>query len=71
MTGSNRIEKYKFVYLLDLSGGWLEKGWYDVVYGVPLDDWANDGSVDVFSCMVSMVLVLWGVGAILGNGYEI
>ena len=54
-----------------MSGGWLEKGWYDVVYGVPLDDWANDGSVDVFSCMVSMVLALWGVGAILGNGYEI
>ena len=26
-----------------------EKGWCDFsVYGAPLDDWANDGSVDVF-----------------------
>ena len=33
-------------------------------------DWANGGSVDVF-WMVSMVLLLWGVGAILGNGYGI
>ena len=24
-----------------------------------------------FSCMVSMVLVIWGVGAILVNGYGI
>ena len=31
----------------------------------------NRGSVDVFSRMVSMVLVPWGVGAILGNGYII
>ena len=31
----------------------------------------NRGSVDVFSRMVSMVLVPWGVGAILGNGYRI
>ena len=33
--------------------------------------WANCGSVDVFLGMVNIVLVLWGVGAILGNGYEI
>ena len=33
--------------------------------------WANGGSVDVFLGMVNIVLVLWGVGAILGNGYEI
>ena len=32
--------------------------------------WANGDSVDV-SCMHGMVLVLWEVGAILGNGYEI
>ena len=30
----------------------------------------NDGSVDVF-CMVSMVLILWKVASILGNGYGI
>ena len=29
----------------------------------------NGGSVDVFLPLVSMVLVPWGVGAILGNGY--
>ena len=28
----------------------------------------NDGSVNVFFCVVSMVLVLWEVTAILGNG---
>ena len=31
----------------------------------------NGGSVDVFLRMVSMVLVPWGVGAILGNRYRI
>ena len=34
-------------------------------------DWANGGSVNVFLRVVSMVLVPWGVGAILGNGYGI
>ena len=34
--------------------------------GAPLDDC---GSVDVFF-MYDMVLVLWGVGPILGNGME-
>ena len=29
----------------------------------------NGGSVDVFLRMVSMVLVPWGVGVILGNWY--
>ena len=33
--------------------------------------WANGGSVEVFFCMVSMVLVLWEVAAILRNGYRI
>ena len=28
-------------------------------------------SVDIFLCMVCMVIVPWGVGAILGNGYGI
>ena len=35
--------------------------------GVPLDDWANDGSVNVFFMYVSIILVLWGVVATLGN----
>ena len=35
---------------------------------VSLDDYANSGFVDVFFTD-GMVLVLWGVGAILGNGY--
>ena len=34
-------------------------------------DWASDGSIDVFSCLVSVVLVLRGVGPILGNEYGI
>ena len=38
---------------------------------IPPYDWANGGSADIFLCMVSMVLVLWGVDAILGNGYGI
>ena len=33
-------------------------------------DWANDGSLDVLF-LHGMVLVLWGVGAILGNEYRI
>ena len=37
----------------------------------PRFDWADCGSVDVLLCMLSAVLVLWGVGAILGNGYDI
>ena len=47
------------------------------VCGKPLGDWANGGCVNVLvSSMVSlgtvsMVLVLWGVSLILGNGYEI
>ena len=31
----------------------------------------KDVSVDVFFCMVNMVLVLWEVAAILGNGFGI
>ena len=34
-------------------------------------DWANGGSIDIFLRMVSMALVLWGVGTILGNGHRI
>ena len=33
-------------------------------------DCANCGSVDVFLHMGSMALVLWGVAAIIGNGYR-
>ena len=39
-TKSNRIEKGKFVYLLDLFEGRLEKVQCDLMCGVPLDDWA-------------------------------
>ena len=38
------------------------------MYRAPLDDW---DSIDVFSHMVSVVLVLWGVAVILGNRYGI
>ena len=41
------------------------------VFGAPLDSWANGGSVEVFVHMVSMVLVLWGVGVILKSRYRI
>ena len=36
--------------------------------GVPLDDWTNGDSVDVFF-KYDIVLVLWGVGPSPGNGY--
>ena len=42
-----------------------------------LDDWANGRCVDVFVTnvvslhMLSMILVLWGVGLTLGNGFGI
>ena len=42
-TGSNRIEKDKVVYLLDLLVGMGEKGQCDLVFGVALDDWVNAG----------------------------
>ena len=44
-----------------------------IVCGVPLASWANGGYVDVLVTsvvslhMVSMVLVLWGVGLIREN----
>ena len=34
-------------------------------------DWSNDGSAVAFSHMMSMVLLLWGICTILGNGYGI
>ena len=36
-----------------------------------LDNWANGGSVEVSVHMVRMVLVVWVVDVILGNGYGI
>ena len=39
--------------------------------GAPLDDWAKCGSLMSFSRMMSMHLVLLGIGAILGNGNRI
>ena len=40
-TGSDRIEKHKIVYLLDLFEGRCEKGQCDLVCGSPLDAWVN------------------------------
>ena len=37
--------------------------------GAPLDDWLNGGYVDIYSCTVSVVLVLSGFGPILRNGF--
>ena len=38
--------------------------------GVPLDDWLNGSYIDVLlKRVVSVVLVRWGVGPILRNGY--
>ena len=39
------------------------------VLGTPLDDSVNGGYVDIYSRVVSVVLVLWRVGPILRNGY--
>ena len=39
------------------------------VFGTSLDDSVNGGYVDIYSRVVSVVLVLWGVGPILRNGY--
>ena len=50
-TGSNRIEKGKAVYLLDLFEARWEKRQCDLVCGVLLDDWAMLLYVDVlFTC---------------------
>ena len=50
-TGSNRIEKGKVVYLLDLFEGMWEKGQCDLVCVVLLDDWAMLVYIDVsFTC---------------------
>ena len=35
--------------------------------GAPLDDWVNGGFVDIYSRVVSVVLVLRGVGPVLRN----
>ena len=40
------------------------------MYGAPLDGWVNSSYDDVLlKRVVSVVLVLWGVGPILRNGY--
>ena len=50
-TESNRIEKDKVVYLLNLFEGRWEKGQCDLVCGLLLDDWAILVYVDVlFAC---------------------
>ena len=70
--GVTRLKKTRFLQYLDLFGGREEKEWHDLVCVQRLQ---MIGLMIVlltfFSRMVSMVLVLWGVGTILGNGYEI
>ena len=39
------------------------------VFGTPLDDSVNGGYADIYSRVVSVVLVLWEGGPILRNGY--
>ena len=39
--------------------------------GASSDYWANGSYIMSYSRVVSVVLVLWEVGSILGNGYEI
>ena len=39
------------------------------MFGAPLDDWVNGGFVDIYSYLVSVVLVLWGIGPILRNKF--
>ena len=41
--GVTRLSKTRVVYLLDLFKGRGKKGQCDLVFGVPLDDWANAG----------------------------
>ena len=67
-TGSNRIEKGKFVNLLDLFQGRREKGLCDLLCGVLSDDWAILVYVEVYSPVMSVDLILWGAGPILRNG---
>ena len=70
-TGSTRIEKDQVRVPPGLVWGKGEEWmvWFNVC-GAPLDDWATGGSVDVFFTY-GMVSVLWIVGPILGNGYEV
>ena len=37
--------------------------------GAPLNDWINGSYVVLLKGVVSVVLVMWGVGPILRNGY--
>ena len=51
--------------LLELCGGKGRRSGVISVCRASLYDWPNGGSVEIFLSMVSMVLVLWGVGVIL------
>ena len=70
--GVTELKKTRLVYLLDLSEGRGEKGQCDLVCVKCL--WMIGLMVVVlmsYSCVVSVVLVLWGVGSVLRNGYGI
>ena len=63
------LKKTKVVYLLDLFNGRGENGQWD--FGTPLDYLVNGQYllISIYSRVVSVVLVLRGVGPILRNGY--
>ena len=66
------MKKTRVVYLLDLFEGRGKKRQSNLlcVCGVHLDDWVNGSHADVLlKRVVSVVLVMWGVGPILRNGY--
>ena len=68
--GVTGLKKTKVVYLLDLFEGRGEKGQCDLMCLECLQIyWVNGGFVNIYSRVVSVVLVLWGVGPILRNGY--
>ena len=61
------LKKTRVVYLLDLFERREEKGQYDLVC---VNDGVNGSYADVLlKPVVSVVLVMWGVGPVLGNGY--
>ena len=65
-----RLKKTRVVYLLDLSE-WREENRQFYLVHVELSQMIGLMVVMLmsYSCVVSVVVVLWGVGPILGNGY--
>ena len=63
------LRKIRVVYLLDLFDGRGKYVKYDLVCKAPLDDCANSDLYMLmsYSRVVSVILILWGVGTILRN----